>query len=389
MERREEETDPQLAGYLEHVRAVLQGPTLALQALAISLWCVSLAFNPQVERGATPATVAMLAALLGICVYKGWKASVLRWRVGNILYAMLLASAFRMMLSMMVRPQELLVLPVAILVSLGFASVVPLRRDYLLILAAVWAILMSGHPGVDADSLDPENLAILVAASILVALGLNHAVVTHLRATFRLKEDFRRLAETDALTGLPNRRALLARLDEACAADGRQARHFALLDLDDFKDVNDRFGHDAGDAVLQALAGDLRRLPHAFAGRLGGEEFGVIFDGADGEEVGALLERMLGDARRGGMREGGFSFSAGVVRTLPGEPAVDVLRRADEAMYQAKRMGKRRVVRAGMDAGRGAGWAGPALRVRCDPPAGGGRHGPPPGAHWRPQTWRS
>lgn len=331
--------------YLEHVRAMLRTATTGLQIVAITGWSASLLVNPEVERGFGPATLAMLLALGGVCTWKALTPKVQRWRTGTLLYAILLVLAFRMELDMMRSQSELLTLPLAILISIGFAGVIPLRRDYLLIAAVTWLLMLAGRPRIVPEGMDAGIVALLVGAALLVGFGLNHAIVASLRTTFRLKEDFRRLAETDPLTGLPNRRALMERLQAACAGPAESAWHFALLDLDDFKSINDRHGHEVGDAVLLALAEQLRTLPpHCSCGRLGGEEFGILIGGIADADAQSLLDHLLADVRTLRVREVSFSFSAGFVAIGAQECLADVLRRADEALYAAKRSGKDRVL---------------------------------------------
>ncbi|WDS34726.1 GGDEF domain-containing protein [Pseudoxanthomonas sp.] len=331
--------------YLEHVRAMLRRSTTSLQVVAIIAWVTSLVVNPEVDVASVPMTWVMLLMLVGICVWKGVTASVHRWRVGTIIYGILLAVAFRMELSMMRSQGDLLTLPTAILMSVGFAGVVALRRDYLLLVVLIWAIFLLGQPHAIPPSLNVKLAAIMVVTSCLVSLGLNHAVVLSLRTTFRLKEEFRLLSETDALTGLPNRRALLAQLEFACVQSTRSASYFAMLDLDDFKAINERHGHEGGDEVLKALAQELRKLPDLVAkGRLGGEEFGMIALGQDSAAMRLILEGLLAEVRALDVHGARFGFSAGFARIQPGDRAVDVMRRADAALYAAKRRGKGRVV---------------------------------------------
>ncbi len=186
------------------------------------------------------------------------------------------------------------------------------------------------------------------------------------------------LADTDGLTGLPNRRKVLERLDEALAlarASG-QPLSLAMLDVDRFKDVNDRFGHAVGDQVLRGVAsvaqGALRSGD--VVGRLGGEEFLLLFPGAGPDDALAVAERVriaveasgraggrAGDGRRAGAGAGmddgaddgagggadalgslaGLSVTVSLgVATFAGEAASDLLARADRALYEAKHAGR-------------------------------------------------
>lgn len=174
------------------------------------------------------------------------------------------------------------------------------------------------------------------------------------RLVQELREAFRQmhaLAYHDPLTGLPNRRGILLALSQEFSRSVRygQPLSIAILDLDWFKQVNDTHGHLAGDEVLRAaaalFAGQLR-LSDAM-GRLGGEEFLIIFPGTTLAEAGQAADKLrkaLADIRFPG-RHGPFSVTAsfGIAGRDDAESPIDLLRRADDALYQAKAGGRDRV----------------------------------------------
>src|SRR5262249_25398493 len=151
-------------------------------------------------------------------------------------------------------------------------------------------------------------------------------------------ELLRRLREevvTDELTGLPNRRAWYHELERALARSRRTGRLLSVvvLDLDRFKEVNDRDGHLAGDRLLRTGAGRGRAVTRAtdVLGRLGGDEFGVIVEGVDELAIADLVDRLAG---ANGDRHGASAGSA----TWDGEEDLTALvARADERMYDHKR----------------------------------------------------
>lgn len=162
--------------------------------------------------------------------------------------------------------------------------------------------------------------------------------------TERLRDEqaIRHLAARDDLTGMLNRRALRQLLDDLWRA-GRLPIGLLLLDLDGFKTVNDRHGHETGDIVLRSLAVSLSEsLPDCTFGRLGGDEFVcVVHDGtlAELERIADLIcttTRRTVDTPRGPMR---LSSSVGVAAVTPTMDRTVALRLADEAMYRAKRAG--------------------------------------------------
>jgi diguanylate cyclase (GGDEF)-like protein len=162
----------------------------------------------------------------------------------------------------------------------------------------------------------------------------------------------RQLADLDALTGLHNRRFFHDTLAREVARAHRYERQLALIifDLDDFKAINDRIGHLAGDAVLAGAADVIRSVVRSadIACRVGGDEFAVILPESGLQEAEqlytrlqqALEERPLGDAGR-------LRLSAGVAELAKGDDSRAFFERADDALYGAKETGKGRAVAAG------------------------------------------
>jgi diguanylate cyclase (GGDEF)-like protein len=167
----------------------------------------------------------------------------------------------------------------------------------------------------------------------------------------RLHHTVQRQAITDELTGLVNRRRFLEALGSEIVRAGafETPLSVVLADLDDFKLVNDRFGHYAGDDVLRGFA-DLVRAHLRdvdVPGRLGGEEFAIIVpetDALGAEAVAERVRRSLAALRVADAPEFAITASFGVAEYVPGEGGDALLRRADDALYGAKRRGKNRVV---------------------------------------------
>ncbi|KMO18506.1 hypothetical protein NS228_05615 [Methylobacterium indicum] len=212
----------------------------------------------------------------------------------------------------------------------------------------------------------PKAIAIAVLVAILcggmigLTLRLQRELERRSRAEARALDanrDLARLAHTDGLTGLPNRR----HFDEAFARAQEQARgpmprratfSLVLLDADRFKLYNDTYGHLAGDEVLRAIARVLQRQirgPEETACRIGGEEFAVLLPGASSAEAVARAERIrLAVARllipHAGNEGGGITVSLGVAEAGPGESGGACFAATDAALYEAKRLGRNRVV---------------------------------------------
>jgi len=191
--------------------------------------------------------------------------------------------------------------------------------------------------------------------------------ITSLREDERMVRQARDLAirasYTDELTGIANRRFVMARIEDmlrAGEAAGVETGCVCLLDLDHFKTVNDRFGHEVGDVILrdfaQRMQSQLRRTDSF--GRIGGEEFVLVLPGTTIGQAELIVERMLATARTArpmpSRPDFGYTFSAGLAGAAAGEDADEVLRRADRALYAAKLAGRNRISRYEQPADRAA-----------------------------------
>jgi len=163
----------------------------------------------------------------------------------------------------------------------------------------------------------------------------------------QLEEQLSRQAFTDSLTGLPNRALFRDRLEHAVARTRGGAVTVLLIDLDDFKLVNDNLGHSAGDELLTEIANRLREQvrPADTLARLGGDEFAILVEDLDPAAAVALAERLLHEVRRPtrlASRDIDTTLSIGIASStgLVGAPAEQLLRNADLAMYAAKRGGR-------------------------------------------------
>lgn len=164
-----------------------------------------------------------------------------------------------------------------------------------------------------------------------------------------------RVASThDALTNLPNRRLMLDRLRAEAALSVRQGPPFslALIDVDHFKEVNDKFGHNAGDAVLVALAHTLTGTLRTYdvCARWGGEEFLVLLPSTSGAEALTVGNRLRAAVATLSPREApeanGVKLSIGVAEHVLTAELDETIKRADQALYRAKATGRDRVVLA-------------------------------------------
>jgi two-component system cell cycle response regulator len=164
-----------------------------------------------------------------------------------------------------------------------------------------------------------------------------------------MQSELVRLATTDFLTGLSNRRAFFENATKMIAgAKNGHAVSVIMFDLDHFKQINDVYGHDIGDAVLKRVAGEIAPLS-GIAGRLGGEEFGLLVESDLSATVDVAQEfRRCVESLKifAGERAVDVTCSGGVAEWEAGDTIDTLLRRADVALYEAKRTGRNKIVAA-------------------------------------------
>ena len=200
-------------------------------------------------------------------------------------------------------------------------------------------------------------LNVVACLPLLIAYPLAVGVATY-RVSRRMREQNRMLAalsRTDGLSGLLNRIAWeqIAYTEMARCRRSRQASSLLMLDIDHFKGINDQHGHPAGDEVIRSVAAILGRTVRTsdVPGRYGGEEFAVVLPDTDEHGAAIIAERIrrrIETATMGREVVLQCTVSVGVAQAEPdSEDAGDWIARADRALYEAKRLGRNRVVRDG------------------------------------------
>lgn len=207
-------------------------------------------------------------------------------------------------------------------------------------LGAQALVYLAGLPRYSATSSQLHyGIQYFVSSTIVVCvLGL----YSELKQRFGLIQS---QAETDALTGLINRRQMQALLEQAVAAP--ESFSILLLDIDHFKHINDKHGHNRGDDVLREVSvyiGHCLRQ-HDLLSRWGGEEFILLLPNTDLESALGIADRVLDTIRTSQFTDGiSLTVSIGAALYLPGERPEDIVQRADIALYQAKHSGRDRVI---------------------------------------------
>jgi diguanylate cyclase (GGDEF)-like protein len=233
----------------------------------------------------------------------------------------------------------------------GGRDSLPLQWLGVAIALVALAPLPTAWPGYEvAASIELRAVAAVLGAVVMAFVALT---LVFERTERQLRDSQRRLrvlANTDSLTNVPNRRHFTEMATLALRADAPGSATLLIFDIDHFKRINDKLGHAAGDRALRLVSGSMTEHLRAqdVAGRHGGDEFVLLLRGTHVRDAGGVAARIV--ARLQEQAEFStlprLSLSFGMVQVLPGEGVADAMRRADQALYEAKRQGRSRAVTA-------------------------------------------
>jgi len=213
------------------------------------------------------------------------------------------------------------------------------------------APLPTAWPGYEVAA--PIELRAVAAVLGAVVMAFVALTLVFERTERQLRDSQRRLrvlANTDSLTNVPNRRHFNELATLALRADAPGSATLLIFDIDHFKRINDRLGHAAGDRALRLVSASMTEhlRAHDVAGRHGGDEFVLMLRNTQVHDAGGvaarIVKRLQDQAEFSTLPR--LSLSFGMVQVLPGEGIADALRRADQALYEAKRQGRSRAVTA-------------------------------------------
>ncbi|CAH5523894.1 putative bifunctional diguanylate cyclase/phosphodiesterase [Klebsiella oxytoca] len=206
-----------------------------------------------------------------------------------------------------------------------------------------------GLPGAEASRAASNSIRLIaaVAAGLILLFILFSCLGLYKLA--RGESVARHTAMTDWLSRLPNRRALIERLNQVCENSRYQTQSVVFIDLDGFKDVNDNYGHDVGDALILHIAKALRERvpPEGMLARMGGDEFAMTISGAEAANQASVFARAVLELLNAPIILSGrkiyISASIGIASGVPAScSSTELFRRADIAMYHSKKTGKGR-----------------------------------------------
>lgn len=321
---------------LDHrIRALLNHGVARAEWLAMGSWVV--------VHGLTQApvsfamTVIPLLAMLVVHNVQTFTRSDRVWRVSGLAFILTFVASYKSLFVQFDPLYQAFSLPFAVITVLGASLLVRNTTDYVVTAVLTWLIVW---PYASQDVSD-ARLYVLVFGFFSLTLGWvnNHTYLCSLRNLLLLENQYRVMAETDFLTGIYNRRALMQQFEQVAASS--PSGFFLMIDIDNFKRVNDQWGHEVGDQVLCTLARCMEAVDRRhFYGRLGGEEFGVVLDTCDQAQALDYVQRLMQAVRNVDTLPCRFTVSAGLVIFAQGCDVSEVLREADRHLYAAKKSGK-------------------------------------------------
>lgn len=223
----------------------------------------------------------------------------------------------------------------------------------MIILDVIWILWCSGHAA--AEEIPVESAFGALLCSFVIVCASVSALLIQMDKQYEIQrqtlidmtEQLKSAADRDALTKLYNRRYLASFLDQKVAND-KEGFTVVLLDLDDFKAINDTYGHVFGDKVLQSFAAILEQeiTDKGIAARYGGEEFMLVFEESDISKIEQTMENIREAFDDFSQKEKGkrFTFSGGVEVYHHEDRVTMIFNAADDKLYRAKSQGKNRVI---------------------------------------------
>jgi len=314
--------------------------------VSITVWLVfDLIVSYLGKQGFTWLSALFIALMGSATVVLGFTRKSHHFDVLNLLFIAIITLGMRLVIEgipIALRPVWLVLGTSTVLYSV---SVLPVRRwSFFCAMVITWAMLnpfLGTH--IDLDDLEAAMLlsyAVFLSGLVIYSyLRIRQAKLHNYYMSKLLLEQ----AYVDVLTEIPNRRSFMLKAEQQLQA-ATPGQYLAMIDIDNFKKVNDRFGHDIGDEVLRRVALHIKASMggHEFA-RLGGEEFAIFFQGLDQEaaerQVLTLCKRVRED-----FSAHPVTISIGLARVDAADTLTMALVKADQALYAAKHSGKDRFV---------------------------------------------
>jgi diguanylate cyclase (GGDEF)-like protein len=296
-------------------------------------------------QGFTWRSMAFLAGFALLTVVLGFTRKASHFDVLTLLLVLGLTVGVRMIVDGLAPASHSLWLVLAAASMLYSVSVLPLRRwAFFAVQVVIWVIL---NPFLATTTEITELRGVLTACysvflcalTVYTFLKFREAKLNNYLMSRLLLEQ----AYNDPLTQIPNRRSFMTHAGQRLLASPRERDHYLMMiDIDNFKKVNDTYGHDIGDEVLIRVAADIKAVMVAFDyARMGGEEFAIYLAGVRREDVESLATQLCQSVREQPTQHP-VTISIGITRVAEGDSLNQALIKADAALYESKHTGKDR-----------------------------------------------
>lgn len=323
-----------LREFLQLIRPVSLGLQIAsLAMLVVTLWLSDPRYVYDIRQFGWVIALTLLSILLAVRY-----ASFLS--LFSIVTTWMLAMGFSMMGDYSPN-RAFFAATLCITISLVVAPIFARTREYVIAVVGVYLILGKGGLIRPTEDYDQGWLLMLTVSVFVLGNFLNLTAKKLHWESMKLREQLEIIAFKDALTGIDNRRKLLNDVQALHAAGRLDDGCFLMIDIDNFKQINDNFGHASGDEVLGKVGAVLRNIAGAEPlGRLGGEEFGIMLMNGSLERAQDIARDVLEAVRKIFIENRPVTVSIGISKVMPEGSISEIIRAADIALYDAKRAGK-------------------------------------------------
>lgn len=313
---------------------------------SIAIW---LLFNLIVSfkggQGFTGLSLVFIGVMVGLTTVLGFVRDYRHFDLLNLIFVVVITLGFRLIITGLPITLQPTWLALATSTLLYSASVLPLSRWAFVAVSAVSCVMLNPFLLTHVSPMELRGLLILCYYIFLCSLtAYNFFKLRRVKLhNYTMAKLLVAQAYVDALTEIPNRRSFMLRAGQQLRALPREREHYlAMIDIDNFKKVNDLYGHDTGDEVLTRTAASIKAVmaDHQYA-RLGGEEFAVYLAGVRREDVEALMGTLCRQVRED-PHEHPVTISIGLTRVEEHDTLNQALANADKALYQSKNSGKDR-----------------------------------------------
>ncbi|MBG6222506.1 MULTISPECIES: GGDEF domain-containing protein [unclassified Janthinobacterium] len=316
--------------------------SIAILTFGMTCWLVTFSLTlPRTPIDPAQAEMALAGMLVGLLLTKYAKSLHATIACGTV-SVLFISFGFRVLMLGTEEP-AFWVLPLGVMITLTTAPIFSGIAYYLGVSLCVWAILGVGQFPVHAGRVDQHWPVLAVAISVIIGLALNIYFLVLRINNHRSHRELEAMAYKDGLTGLNNRR-MFTQSARVLQRTTHTPAYFLMIDIDDFKQINDVHGHEVGDEVLKQVADIIAGLSGGhLCGRLGGEEFAIIYQG-DANAACTFAAQLVDSVETAFASERKVSVSIGIAELSKEADLSHSYRRADASLYQAKKSGKNRYV---------------------------------------------